>query len=275
MNFAFSTNAFKQTSLEESLREIAECGYAGAEILADVPHAYPRDMDVRRIERVRALLEQLRLAVTNLNAFTLFAVGDTYHPSWIEPDEKAREVRIEHTGNCILLARDLGAPSLSLEPGGPLPEGMRRSEALALYRDGLARVLPLADECGVNLLVEPEPDLLIERPEQFEELVAALPHERLGLNFDIGHFFCVGADPAEAARRLAPHIRHVHLEDIAASRAHRHLVPGRGAVDLRGVLAALRDVGYDGWVTVELYPYEAQAREVAAEAFAYLESWFS
>ena len=71
MNFAFSTNAFKQTSLEESLREIAECGYAGVEILADVPHAYPRDMDARRIERVRALLEQLRLTVTNLNAFTL------------------------------------------------------------------------------------------------------------------------------------------------------------------------------------------------------------
>jgi len=270
MNLAFSTNAFKQTSLEESLREIAECGYAGAEILADVPHAYPRDMDARRIERVRALLEQLRLTVTNLNAFTLFAVGDTYHPSWIEPDEKAREVRVEHTENCILLARDLGAPSLSLEPGGPLPEGMRRSEALALYREGLARVLPLADACGVNLLVEPEPHLLIERPEEFEELLKGFSHRRLGLNFDIGHFYCVGVDPAAAAHRLAPHIRHVHLEDIAPSREHKHLVPGRGAIDFPKVLRALRDSGYDGWITVELYPYEAQAREVAEEAFSFL-----
>ena len=270
MNLAFSTNAFKQTSLEESLRAIAECGYAGAEILADVPHAYPRDMDARRIERVRTLLEQLRLALTNLNAFTLFAVGDTHHPSWIDPDERAREVRIEHTANCIRLARDLGAPGISLEPGGPLPQGMSRSEALTLYRDGLARVLPLADACGVNLLVEPEPDLLIERPEEFEEFLKGFSHRRLGLNFDIGHFYCVGVDPAEAAHRLAPHIRHVHLEDIAPSREHKHLVPGRGAIDFPKVLRALRDSGYDGWITVELYPYEAQAREVAEEAFVYL-----
>jgi len=270
MNLAFSTNAFKQASLEESLRAIAECGYAGAEILADVPHAYPRHMDGRRIGRVRALLEDLRLTVTNLNAFTLFAVGDTYHPSWIEPDARAREVRIEHTENCILLARDLGAPSLSLEPGGPLPKGTKRSEALALYRDGLARVLPLAEACGVNLLVEPEPDLLIERPEEFEEFLKGFSHRRLGLNFDIGHFYCVGVDPAEAAHRLAPHIRHVHLEDIAPSREHKHLVPGRGAIDLPKALRALRDSGYDGWITVELYPYETQAREVAEEAFAYL-----
>ncbi|MBL7140919.1 MAG: sugar phosphate isomerase/epimerase [Planctomycetes bacterium] len=275
MNLAFSTNAFKQVSLEESLRQIAVCGYAGVEIMADVPHAYPPHVDARRREALRGLLADLRLALANLNAFTLFAQGDTWHPSWIEPDAAARARRIEHTRACIELARDLGAPGISLEPGGPVPAGMDRAEALRLYREGLEQVLPTAEACGVNLLVEPEPDLLIERPEEFEELVAALQHERLGLNFDIGHFYCVGVDPAEAARRLAPHIRHVHLEDIAASREHRHLVPGRGAVDLRGVLAALRDVGYDGWVTVELYPYEAQAREVAAEAFAYLESWFS
>ena len=45
MKLAFSTNAFKQVSLEESLREIAACGYAGVEIMADVPHAYPPHME--------------------------------------------------------------------------------------------------------------------------------------------------------------------------------------------------------------------------------------
>ena len=274
MNLAFSTNAFKQVSLQESLREIAACGYAGVEIMADVPHAYPPHMDARRREAVRNLLADLRLAVTNLNAFTLFAQGDTHHPSWIEPDAAARARRVEHTVGCIELARDLGAPGISLEPGGPLPDGMDREEAVRLYREGLRAVLPTAEACGVDLLIEPEPGLLIERPEEFEQFVLTLPHERVGLNFDIGHFFCVGVDPAEAVRRLADHIRHVHLEDIAPSREHKHLVPGRGAVDLAGTLAALRDVGYDGWITVELYPYEAQAREVAEEAFAYLESWF-
>ena len=274
MKLAFSTNAFKQVSLEESLRQIAACGYSGVEIMADVPHAYPPHMDPHRRKAVADLCRELRLTITNLNAFTLFAQGDTWHPSWIEPDPAARARRIEHTLGALQLARDLGAPGISLEPGGPLPEGMDRTAAMALYRDGLKAVLPAAAQCGVDLLVEPEPHLLIERPEEFEELLAGLSHPRLGLNFDIGHFYCVGVDPAAAARRLAPHIRHVHLEDIAASREHRHLVPGRGTVPLKSVLDALADVGYTGWITVELYPYEAQAREVAEEAFQYLWKWF-
>ena len=274
MKLAFSTNAFKQVSLEESLRQIAACGYSGVEIMADVPHAYPPHVDVRRRKAVADLCRELRLTITNLNAFTLFAQGDTWHPSWIEPEAAARERRYEHTLNAIRLARDLRAPGISLEPGGPLPAGMDRAAAMELYREGLRRVLPAAQECGVNLLVEPEPHLLIERPEEFEELLTGLSHPRLGLNFDIGHFFCVGVDPAAAARRLAAHIRHVHLEDIAPSREHRHLVPGRGAVDFDAVVGALADAGYNGWVTVELYPYEAQAREVAEEAFQYLSKWF-
>ena len=52
MKLAFSTNAFKQVSLEESLRQIAACGYAGVEIMADVPHAYPPHMDARRRKAV-------------------------------------------------------------------------------------------------------------------------------------------------------------------------------------------------------------------------------
>ena len=274
MKLAFSTNAFKQVSLEESLRQIAACGYAGAEIMADVPHAYPPHMDARRRKAVVDLCKELRLAITNLNAFTLFAQGDTWRPSWIEPEAAVRERRYEHTLACIRLARDLRAPGISLEPGGPLPAGMGRTQALDLFRDGLRRMLPTAEACGVDLLVEPEPHLLIERPEEFEELVAGLAHPRLALNFDIGHFFCVGVDPADAARRLAPHIRHVHLEDIAASREHRHLVPGRGAIDLESTLGALADTGYNGWVTVELYPYESQARDVAEEAIKYLSKWF-
>ena len=274
MKLAFSTNAFKQVSLEESLREIAACGYAGVEIMADVPHAYPPHMDARRRKATVDLCRELRLTVSNVNAFTLFAQGDTWHPSWIEPEAEARERRIEHTLDSIRLARDLGSPSISLEPGGPLPAGMTRAEGLAMYRAGLERVLPLAETCGVDLLVEPEPHLLIERPEEYEELVAGFAHPRLALNFDMGHFYCVGVDPAAAARRLGTHIRHVHLEDIAPSREHRHLVPGRGALDFPAVLAALKDVGYHGWVTVELYPYEAEAREVAAEAMRALARWF-
>jgi sugar phosphate isomerase/epimerase len=271
VKLAFSTNAFKQTSFEESLRQIAEAGYQGVEIMADVPHAYPPHMSRRRTRSAVALLKELRLEVSNINAFTFFALGDTYNPSWIDPAPKVRAQRVEHTENCLNMAHDFGAQYISIEPGGPLPSGVAREQAMEWFRLGLQMVFPLARELGVTMLIEPEPQLLLESSDDFMEFVGTVPHGQVALNFDIGHFYCVGEDPAEAARELAPWIRHVHIEDIAASREHRHLVPGDGAIDYPRVLAALRDIGYDDWITVELYPYESTARQVADEAIAVLE----
>ena len=105
------------------------------------------------------------------------------------------------------------------------------------------------------LLVEPEPGLLIETSPQYLAFAERISSPMLGLNFDIGHQFCVGEDPAASIRLLAPHIRHVHLEDIAATRVHHHMIPGDGAIDFAATLAALREIKYTGWVTIELYPY--------------------
>jgi sugar phosphate isomerase/epimerase len=89
----------------------------------------------------------------------------------------------------------------------------------------------------------------------------------VGLNFDIGHFYCVGDEPAPTVHRLAPYIRHFHLEDIAATRVHHHLVPGEGAIDFAATLNAIHAINYDGWVTIELYPYVDDPDAAARTAF--------
>jgi sugar phosphate isomerase/epimerase len=88
-----------------------------------------------------------------------------------------------------------------------------------------------AEQEGVVLLVEPEPGLLIETADQVEVIMQHLDSPAVGLNFDIGHAYCVGDEPAPTLKRLAKYIRHFHLEDIAATRVHHHLVPGEGAID--------------------------------------------
>ena len=123
MMLSFSSNAFKKFSLDIAIKEIAKIGYKGVEILCDIPHAYPPEFSKDQAKKIRNLISDLNIGISNLNAFTLFAIGDVYHPSWIENDNKLREIRVKHTIDCIYLAKNLGAKNLSTEPGGPIRPG--------------------------------------------------------------------------------------------------------------------------------------------------------
>ena len=271
MKFAFSSNAFRKYSLIETIRILADLGYQGIEIMADVPHAYPSDLKKEDIENIRKTLVDCHLEISNLNTFMLHAVGDTWHPSWIESEPAMRYRRIEHTLQCIDLARELGVKTLSTEPGGPLSD-MEEQEALRLFKEGLMAVYREAVKKGIRILIEPEPDLLIENSSQTRALFKDLDPQVFGLNFDIGHFFCVGEDPSACIWKLKNIIHHFHLEDIASTRKHHHLLPGMGAIDLKKVLDAIDGIGYDGFVTVELYPYEDQPIEAARLALSHLQT---
>ncbi|MBN2581011.1 MAG: sugar phosphate isomerase/epimerase [Pirellulales bacterium] len=259
MRLAYSSNAYRKFSIEETIARIAGLGYEGLELLADVPHAWPAGLLPQRKQAIRDSLEKHHLQISNLNAFMMNAVADPrqpfWHPSWIEPDPHYRAIRREHTRRCLQLARELGAPSIQTEPGGPPTEGQSWSAATAVFYEEFMPCVEEAERREVFLLIEPEPGLLIETFEQYLEFTGRIGSPWVGLNFDVGHAYCVGQDPAEWIARMALHTRHYHLEDIAASREHRHLVPGRGAMDLRAVLGEIKRTGYKGWITVELYPY--------------------
>ncbi|HEX3599023.1 MAG TPA: TIM barrel protein, partial [Lacipirellulaceae bacterium] len=102
------------------------------------------------------------------------------------------------------------------------------------------------------------------------EFVGRIDSPMIGLNFDVGHAYCVGEDPQNWVAKMAAHTRHYHLEDIAATRVHQHLVPGRGAIDFAATLAEISKSRYDGWLTVELYPYLDDPDAAAREARQFL-----
>jgi sugar phosphate isomerase/epimerase len=259
MRLAFSSNAYLRFPFAEAARRIAASGYAGIEIMADVPHAWPAYLLAEQKRNIREAVERNGLTISNINAFMMHAVDDPrqkyWHPSWIEPDPHYRRIRIEHTKKACTLAKELGAPCITTEPGGPVLPGESWSAALRIFVEELKSVADHAEREGILLLVEPEPGLLIESADQFEEFMGHIDCPAVALNFDIGHFYCVGDDPTATIPRLAKHIRHVHLEDIAANRVHRHLIPGEGAIDLAAAIKALHNIGYAAWITVELYPY--------------------
>jgi sugar phosphate isomerase/epimerase len=271
IRLAFSTNAFKKYSLEESIKKIADIGYEGAEILCDIPHAYPPTIGEKGIQSIRDILYSCNMKISNLNTFTLYAIRDVYHPSWIEDDEELRELRIQHTINCIHLAKKVGSKNVSTEPGGPIDKDVNNLHKIEkLFIKGLARTAAVAEEERIKILIEPEPNLLLETSDQFLNFIRKVGSDSVRLNFDIGHFYCVREDPAKLIYRLSDYIEHIHLADIAHNRVHNHLIPGHGSIDFKSVFNAIDEIGYRGFITVELYPYQDNPTYAAKLAYKYL-----
>ena len=270
MKLAFSSNAYTNFSLNDSIADISKIGYDGVEILCDIPHAYPLPMISGKIAELKQVLINNKLEISNLNAFTLFGIGDTYHPSWIEEIQDLRKIRIDHTINCLRLAKQIGANNISIEPGGPTEIPDKRENYLKVFKDGVNKVLPVAEKEKVRILVEPEPGLLLENSGEFLQFIKDFNSEYIGLNFDIGHFVCVDEDPSKLIPKLSEYIHHFHLADIKG-KVHNHLIPGLGSINFKDILKSINDTGFEGFITVELYPYKDNPSEAAIKSYRYLE----
>ncbi|MBU4400828.1 MAG: sugar phosphate isomerase/epimerase, partial [Planctomycetes bacterium] len=111
MKLAYSSNAYMNFPVEETIARIAALGYRGLELLADVPHAWPAGLLERQKLAIRECLAENRLEIANVNAFMMNAVADPrqpyWHPSWIEPSPHYRAIRREHTLRALRLAKEL------------------------------------------------------------------------------------------------------------------------------------------------------------------------
>ena len=76
--------------------------------------------------------------------------------------------------------------------------------------------------------------------------------ERIGCCIDVGHTARAGVDPAESILKVGPRLYDVHMKDLA--RIDRRSIPiecGRGVLDVKGILAALLKINFQGHVGFE------------------------
>ncbi|WP_435176818.1 sugar phosphate isomerase/epimerase family protein [Halorussus sp. AFM4] len=274
VDLAFSTNAYTRHPLPEAVRRIADHGYAGVEVLGDEPHAYFPEFGDGDARALREALDETGLAVSNVNANTAMGYYDDappssfFEPSIVTADDERRAWRVEYTKRAIDLAADVGAPAVCVATGRPLP-GNPPEEAREYLDESLDEILDHAESEGVEVGIEFEPELLVECTDEVLELVERHDRDALGVNLDVGHAAVYGEDLGETIRRSAGNITGVHLEDIVGGRRgkHYHRIPGEGDLDFAAVFDALDDVGYDGFVTMELYTYPDEPDRAAREAF--------
>ena len=149
MRLAFSSNAYLRFPADEALARIAGLGYQGIELLADVPHAWPAGLLPKQVDALRASLERHGLTISNINAFMMNAIADPrqpyWHPGWTDPDRHYRAIRREHTKRALRLAAELGAKTISTEPGGEVAEGQTYAQATDIFYD---EIMPGVDASG-------------------------------------------------------------------------------------------------------------------------------
>ena len=92
---------------------------AQRDVVADARPLGPGKMSNADWADLRGRIESHGLSVTNVNAFTLFADGNTCRPTWIEDDPARRQARIDHTLACIDLAAGIkAAHQITFNPAG-------------------------------------------------------------------------------------------------------------------------------------------------------------
>jgi hydroxypyruvate isomerase len=146
--------------------------------------------------------------------------------------------------DCKLIHVMAGVPPADLAP----------DTAAALYAANLAWAGERGLAAGVKLVIEPlnprdAPGYFLRTQEQGAAIVAALGHDRIGLQFDIYHCQTAQGDVTSRLAKLLPVVDHMQLADVPG----RH-EPGTGEIGWDYVFRRIDELGYAGWIGCEYAP---------------------
>lgn len=271
MFLGYNTNGLAHHDLLDAVDLLADLGYQGVAITIDHGAIPPHAGDGgRQIERLRRALQGRGMrSVIETGARFLLDPRRKHEPTLLTRDAAERRRRIDFYRYAIDCAAALGSDCVSLW-SGVLRDSVPRGEAIGRLCEGLDEVCRYAAGKGVVIAFEPEPGMLIDTTTSFQELLGRISCPNLALTLDIGHLHCQGEVPIAAAiRENAGRLANVHIEDMRRG-VHEHLMFGEGEIDFPPVLAALKEIGYDKGVYVELSRHSHEGPEAARRAIEFL-----
>jgi len=171
----------------------------------------------------------------------------------ISDDAAVRRAGVDHLKACLDACAVVGAETLvgpMYSPCGELVGRGPTAEENQWAKEALGAAAEYADTLGINLAVEPLnrfETYFLNSIAQAVQLVDEIGHPRLGLLYDTFHANIEEKDPVAAIGLAGPRIAHFHVSENDRS------TPGEGHVPWPETFAALRQTGYDGWLTVEAF----------------------
>jgi len=166
--------------------------------------------------------------------------------------------------DCVKTAADVGAKIIAgplYSPVGYLPGRRRTADEWKWAVDCYQSLGPVLTQYGVTIAIEP-----LNRFETYflniaDDAVALcdqIGHPNVGVLFDTFHANIEEKDIAGAYRKVGRHLKHVHTCENDRG------IPGSGHVEWKAVFQALRDIHYDGWLTIESFGFALPMISAAA-----------
>ena len=221
------------------LEALKEVGVDGIEI----PVFAPTELDCAAVRRT--------CSENDLNVHFCCVNPEGTNP--ISDDAAVRARTLEHWKTVVKTAADAGADQIAgptHSPVGYLP-GRRRNEDE--WKWGVEMHQALQDDlaqAGVTMAVEPLnrfETYFLNTAADAVRFVADIGCDNIGILLDTFHQNIEDKDVADAYRTCGAHLMHVHTCENDRG------TPGSGHVDWQGVLGAIKELGYDRWLTIESF----------------------
>jgi len=222
---------------ENVLNQITAIGKAGYDFV-DLTIEGPKALDID-VEEIIPVLKH----------YSLWVVGHT-DPClpYAYPIEKIRRACLDELERCASIFAALGAKIMNIHPCYTRPPGMRHA-LVDLNIEALRPIVQMAGTYGLQIVFEN-----FKKPFDSISTLGRILEEVPGLklHLDFGHANIGRNDGKALCKRLGSHISHVHFSDNRSSDDH-HMPLGVGSVDWRKAVNALKAIGYDGTITLEVF----------------------
>lgn len=264
--FSVCNELFGHTPFAEAVKTIRSLGYEGIEIAPFTLAESPESISGAQRAEYRRVLEGEGLAFVGLHWLMVSPPG--LHVT--TPDTALRQRSWNHIRSLIDLCADLGDDGVMVF-GSPKQRnttgGFSSAQAREVFADELAKVAPQAEERGVRILVEALPSDqsdVINTLRDAVAIVEAIRSPAIQTMFDTHNAVDETEPHPRVIEKFFDHIAHIHVNEVDGRE------PGLGNYDFSSVFAILRQLGYSGWISLEVFDFSRSPELIAGGAIRHL-----
>jgi sugar phosphate isomerase/epimerase len=269
MRFAICNELFEKWPWQRICEFVAGAGYDGVEVAPFTLAELVTEVPPERRRELRHQAQQVGLEVVGLHWLLVSPKGLYING----PDAAVRARTAQYLAHLVDFCADLGGRVMVL--GSPkqrnVAEGLTYEQAWELAKEALRPPLERAAARGVTICLEalsPAETNFLNTAAQVRRFVQEVEHPNLKLMLDVKAMSSEGRAIPEIIRENGDLLAHVHAND-ANMRG-----PGFGDTDFGPIAQALRDIGYDGFVSVEVFDFKPDPQTIATQSLAYLKRTF-